>query len=108
MSNESNNTNIETKKENDKTKNLNTGKNKDKKPFKPLNAIFYCEICKRIPLIIFSEKMPKIIKYCENENKTELINPNHLLNMINIKHSKKKDTKRRRRKKESRREKRRK
>ena len=31
MSNESNNTNIETKKENDKTKNLNTGKNKDKK-----------------------------------------------------------------------------
>lgn len=91
MSNESNNTNIETKKENEKTKNINTAKNKDKKPIKPCNTIFYCETCKKIPLIIFSEKNPKIIKYCESKNKAELINPSHLLNMINIKHNKKKD-----------------
>ena len=90
MSNQCNNINIETKIEKDKAKNLNTAKNKEKF-LKPFNAIFYCETCKRIPLLIFSEKIPKILKYCESKNNAELINPSNLLNMINIKYGKKKD-----------------
>ena len=75
-----------------KGKSENSLKKNDKKIEKPFNAIFYCENCKRIPLLVFSEKSPKILKYCQNDKKAELINPNNLLNMINIKHGKKKDS----------------
>ena len=75
-----------------KGKNENSLKKNDKKIEKPFNAIFYCENCKRIPLLVFSENSPKILKYCQNDKKAELINPNNLLNMINIKHGKKKDS----------------
>ena len=74
-----------------KSKKENTSKEKDNNINKPYNVTFYCETCKRIPLIIFSEKNPKILKYCDGDKKTELINTNNLLNMINIKYSKKKD-----------------
>ena len=74
-----------------KSKKENTTKEKDNNINKPYNVTFYCETCKRIPLIIFSEKSTKIVKYCEVNKKTELINSNILLNMINIKHNKKKD-----------------
>ena len=77
---------------NTKVKSENSSKKSDKKIEKPFNAIFYCENCKRIPLLVFSEKSPKILKYCQNDKKAELINPNNLLNMINIKHGKKKDS----------------
>ena len=77
---------------NSKVKNEISSKKNDKKIEKPFNAIFYCENCKRIPLLVFSEKSPKILKYCQNDKKAELINPNNLLNMINIKHGKKKDS----------------
>ena len=91
MSGEDNNlNNIEGKINNDKGRNANLTKNKDKDSSKSLNVIFYCDTCKRIPLIIFSEKNPKILKYCENDKKIELINSNNLLNMINIKYNKKK------------------
>ena len=75
-----------------KGKSENSLKKNDKKIEKPFNAIFYCENCKRIPLLVFSEKSPKILKYCQNDKKAELINPNNLLYMINIKHGKKKDS----------------
>ena len=74
-----------------KGKSENSLKKNDKKIEKPFNAIFYCENCKRIPLLVFSEKSPKILKFCQNDKKAELINPNNLLNMINIKHGRKKD-----------------
>ena len=91
MSGEDNNlNNIEGKINNDKGRNANLTKNKDKDSSKSLNVIFYCDTCKRVPLIIFSEKNPKILKYCENDKKIELINSNNLLNMINIKYNKKK------------------
>ena len=88
----SNLNNINEKINNDNEKNMNLTKNKDKDFSKPFNVIFFCGVCKRIPLIIFSEKNPKILKYCENDKKTELINSSNLLNMINIKYNKKKDT----------------
>ena len=92
MSNDSNTIdNVDTKIKNEKTKGSNTSKSKDKKSSKPFNVIFYCETCKRIPLLIFSEKSPKIVKYCENNKNTETINPNNLLNMINLKINKKKE-----------------
>ena len=92
MSSETNTVNnIDGKINTDKEKNMNSSKNNDKDSQKPINVIFYCEACKRIPLIIFSEKNPKILKYCDGDKKTELINTNNLLNMINIKYSKKKD-----------------
>ena len=92
MSGENNNlNNIDGKIKNDKGRNVNLTKNKDKDSSKSLNVIFHCDTCKRIPLIIFNEKNPKILKYCENDKKIELINSNNLLNMINIKYNKKKD-----------------
>jgi hypothetical protein len=92
MSSETNTVNnIDGKINTDKEKNMNSSKNNDKDSQKPINVIFYCEACKRIPLIIFSEKNHKILKYCDGDKKTELINTNNLLNMINIKYSKKKD-----------------
>ena len=92
MSGENNNlNNIDGKIKNDKGRNVNLTKNKDKDSSKSLNVIFYCDTCKRVPLIIFNEKNPKILKYCENDKKIELINSNNLLNMINIKYNKKKD-----------------
>ena len=92
MSGENNNlNNIDGKIKNDKGRNVNLTKNKDKDSSKSLNVIFHCDTCKRVPLIIFNEKNPKIIKYCENDKKIELINSNNLLNMINIKDNKKKD-----------------
>ena len=92
MSNDSNTIdNVDTKIKNEKTKGSNTSKSKDKKSSKPFNVIFYCETCKRIPLLIFSEKSPKIVKYCENNKNTETINPSNLLNMINLKITKKKE-----------------
>ena len=92
MSNDSNTIdNVDIKIKNEKTKGSNTSKSKDKKSSKPFNVIFYCETCKRIPLLIFSEKSPKIVKYCENNKNTETINPNNLLNMINLKINKKKE-----------------
>ena len=83
--------NIDNKINNNKAKIENLQKNKDNKSSKQNNVALYCETCKRIPLIIFSEKSPKLIKYCENDKKVELINPSNLLNMINVKHGKKKD-----------------
>ena len=95
MSNKSNNNIIgndaDAKINNNKAKNENLSKDKDNKSSKPFNVIFYCETCKRIPLLIFSEKNPKIVRYCDNDKKTELINPSNLLGMINVKHAKKKD-----------------
>ena len=90
MSGEDNNlNNIEGKINNDKGRNANLTKNKDKDSSKSLNVIFHCDTCKRVPLIIFNEKNPKIIKYCENDKKIELINSNNLLNMINNNNKKK-------------------
>ena len=93
MSNNINSENLsDSKANNNKVKNENSSNNSDKKSAKPFNAIFYCETCKRTPLLVFSEKSPKILKYCQNNKKAELINPSNLLNMINIKHGKKKDS----------------
>ena len=90
MSGENNNlNNIDGKIKNDKGRNVNLTKNKDKDSSKSLNVIFHCDTCKRVPLIIFNEKNPKIIKYCENDKKIELINSNNLLNMINNNNKKK-------------------
>ena len=83
--------NTDAKINNNKTKTENLSKNKDNNASKPYNVVFYCETCKRIPLMIFSEKNPKVVKYCDNDKKTELINPSNLLSMINVKHGKKKD-----------------
>lgn len=58
---------------------------------KPLNIIFYCEQCNRIPLIIPSNINYKMIKYCNIQKKAEIISPSDLLNMINIKNSKRRD-----------------
>ncbi len=78
MSSETNTVNnIDGKINTDKEKNMNSSKNNDKDSQKPINVIFYCEACKRIPLIIFSEKNPKILKYCDGDKKTELINTNN-------------------------------
>ena len=83
--------NNDSKINNNKGKKDNTSENKDKNSSKQFNVAFYCETCKRIPVIFFSEKSPKIVKYCDTNKKTELINPSNLLNMINVKHNKKKD-----------------
>ena len=67
MSNNINSENIsDSKANNNKVKNENSSNNSDKKSAKPFNAIFYCETCKRTPLLVFSEKSPKILKYCQN------------------------------------------
>ena len=55
MSSETNTVNnIDGKINTDKEKNT---KNYNKDSKKPINVIFFCEACKRIPLIIFSEKI---------------------------------------------------
>lgn len=59
---------------------------------KPLNIIFYCDQCNRIPLIIPSNNNFKMIKYCNIQKKAEIITPPDLLNMINIKNSKRRDS----------------
>ncbi len=85
MSNDSNTIdNVDTKIKNEKTKGSNTSKSKDKKSSKPFNIIFYCETCKGVPLLIFSEKSPKIIKYCENNKNTETINPSTILDIFSL------------------------
>ena len=68
------------------TKKLNESKEK-----KPLNIIFHCDKCNRIPLIIPSNINCKMIKYCNNEKMAEVITATDLLNIINIKNAKKKD-----------------
>ena len=68
-----------------------TKTNKDSNDTKASNIIFYCEQCKKTPLIIPSNINYKMIKYCNIEKTTELITPNNLFNMVNIKYNKKKD-----------------
>jgi hypothetical protein len=65
--------------------------NSESKDKKPLNIIFHCDKCNRIPLIIPSNINSKMIKYCNNEKMAEVITATDLLNMINIKNAKKKD-----------------
>ena len=65
--------------------------NNESKEKKPLNIIFHCDKCNRIPLIIPSNINSKMIKYCNNEKMAEVIAATDLLNMINIKNTKKKD-----------------
>ena len=72
-----------------RTKNINRNKESEEKELK--NVIFHCEQCKRIPLIIPSNKNNKIIIYCKNQKMTEVISPTNLSNMINLKNNKKKD-----------------
>ena len=68
-----------------------TKTNKDSNDTKASNIIFYCEQCKKTPLIIPSNINYKMIKYCNIEKTAELITPNNLFNMVNIKYNKKKD-----------------
>ena len=77
--------------DNTTNKSKNTKTNKDSNDAKASNIIFYCEQCKKTPLIIPSNINYKMIKYCNIEKTTELITPINLLNMINIKYNKKKD-----------------
>ena len=80
--------------DNDNSNNNRTKKtkeNKDSNDTKASNIIFYCEQCKKTPLIIPSNINYKMIKYCNIEKTTELITPNNLFNMVNIKYNKKKD-----------------
>ena len=74
MSGENNNlNNIDGKINNDKGRNTTLTKKKDKESPKSLNVIFYCDTCKRVPLIIFSEKNPKILKYCEKSKNIKIL-----------------------------------
>lgn len=65
--------------------------NIESKEKKPLNIIFHCDKCNRIPLIIPSNINCKMIKYCNNEKMAEVITTADLLSMINIKNRKRKD-----------------
>ena len=58
---------------------------------RPLNIIFKCSQCNRIPLLIPSNISNKIIKFCGIEKMAEVISLTDLLNMINIKPPKKRD-----------------
>ena len=42
-------------------------------------SYFYCQTCNKIPLIVSCDNNLKIIKYCRDQNKIELINPSYLL-----------------------------
>ena len=64
---------------------------KDTKKAKSPNLTFICDNCKKIPLIFFSQKNPKMIKFCETDKNIEVLNPNNLLNMANLKLTKKKE-----------------
>ena len=77
--------------DNTKKKINNVKGNKDSNDLKDSNIIFYCEQCKKIPLIIPSNISNKMIKYCHSHKAIELITPTNLLNMINVKINKKKD-----------------
>ena len=66
-------------------------KEKDKKISKIQNIPFFCDKCKHIPLIFFSEKNLELLKYCDTNKKIEVLNTNNLLSMINIKLTKKKE-----------------
>ena len=65
--------------------------NNESKEKKPLNIIFHCDKCNRIPLIIPSNINCKMIKFCNNEKMAEVITATDLLNIVNIKNVKKKD-----------------
>lgn len=54
------------------------------------NFLFLCKKCKSIPLLIPSNIDEKILKYCCEEKKFEVITPINLLDMTNIKYIKKK------------------
>ena len=54
------------------------------------NVLFICKNCKSIPLLIPSITDERILKYCNEEKKFEVITPINLSDMINIKSIKKK------------------
>jgi hypothetical protein len=54
------------------------------------NVFFLCKKCKSIPLLIPSITDERILKYCNEEKKFEVITPINLSDMINIKSIKKK------------------
>jgi len=74
----------------------NSIRNKDKENEKESiknaspNVLFFCKKCKSIPLLIPSNIDEKILKYCYEEKKFEVITPINLLDMTNIKYIKKK------------------
>ena len=54
------------------------------------NVLFLCKKCKSIPLLIPSITDERMLKYCNEEKKFEVITPINLSDMINIKSIKKK------------------
>jgi hypothetical protein len=54
------------------------------------NVLFLCKKCKDTPLLIPSSTDEKILKYCNEEKKFEVITPINLIDMTNIKCIKKK------------------
>ena len=72
-------------------KNPPSSKARGKKQSNLSNVTFICESCKHIPLIFFSQKNLKLLKYCNADKKMEIISPNNLLSMVNLKLNKKKE-----------------
>ena len=64
---------------------------KSQKEEKISNVVFHCNQCKRIPLLIPSNIDDKMIKFCHEQKNIEVISLINLLNMINIKYTRKKD-----------------
>jgi len=54
------------------------------------NILFLCKKCKNIPFLIPSNMDEKLLKYCQEEKKYEIITPINLLDMASIKCIKKK------------------
>ena len=70
----------------------NKGKENEKESCKKEcpNVLFLCKKCKGIPLLIPNNTNEKMLKYCPEEKKFEIITPINLLDMTNIKSLKKK------------------
>ena len=52
------------------------------------NVLFLCKNCKSIPLLIPTITDERMLKYCNKEKNFEIITPNNLLDMTNIKYIK--------------------
>ena len=78
------------KMENNLIRNNSEKDNKSQKE-KISNVVFHCDECKRIPLLIPSNVDDKMIKFCHEQKNIEVISLINLLNMINIKYTRKKD-----------------